>query len=208
MRKKLSPMSPLNRYAKNQSGFDEFESITGSRYKRSVQEIEEMTKWQWTAKVMLSPITRLEDVPRPWGWITATSFAFWQWMTADAFRALILIVIAANIWDYIFGVWAAKHRGKWDSRLAHAGAVGKVMGLVMLSLLHAVEEYITHFAPDSWPLPEAHGMVAVVAGVGLILVDLQSIENHRKQLGLRPIPGISWVFDILEKYSHKKKEKP
>ena len=142
--------------------------------------------------ILTSPVRRLDEIP-VWGGITATAAAMWQLAVDDLFASSLVIVLVAGVADYCVGVKAARHANRYDARAAHAGAMGKMSGLILLFLLRLLEWWAS-----SHELVTTNGAIATAVAVSLICVDLQSIATHRESFGARPIPVLSQVLNWLQ----------
>jgi len=138
-----------------------------------------------------SPVDRILESP-VWAKSLAGAGAVYQYVRADAFLSALFLVAVVGVVDYILGIKAARSKGiPWSRELATRGAYGKISGWILLGLVRAVEHwlYLQQLIPQN-----SRGMFAIAIGISLILVDLQSIANHRESFGAKPIPGLSWVF--------------
>ena len=143
--------------------------------------------------VLSSPVRRLDETP-VWGGIVATIAAVWQAAVHDLFASSLVIVLIAGVADYCVGVKAARHAGHpYNARVAHAGVMGKISGVILLFLLRLVEWWASTHG-----LVETNGAVATAVAVSLVCVDLQSIATHRESFGARPIPVLSQVLTWLQ----------
>src|SRR5690349_10664736 len=91
--------------------------------------------------VLFSPLERIGDVPL-WGKIAAIGAAVVQFVATDKFGGAVTLVLVAGIVDYYVGVKGARYQGTFDPKLAHAGAMGKIAGLMLLLLFRLVEYYV------------------------------------------------------------------
>lgn len=187
--------------------YDEYNTITGSHRRRCVETPQELKRSHWVARVALSPVMRLDDVP-PWGWLTAALAAGVQRVTTDAFLSLLALLFVAISVDYVIGWLVAKHKGRYEIAIARAGALGKVIGIILLLLVRGLEHWISTHAPESLSIPNSHGMFAAAFTMLFLTVELQSIEQHRQELGLRPIPALSALFAWMERFARAKVPMP
>lgn len=139
-----------------------------------------------------SPLARIADDVPLWGWLTGVLAGAWQTVSADTFTRLLFLILVAASADYLFGVKSAKHRGVYDPRIAHGGAIGKVAGLVLVLLLRGIEGWL--LLSD---FVDSRGAIATTVGVALLSVDLQSIAHHREALGAPPVPVLSHALAWL-----------
>lgn len=151
-----------------------------------------------TLSAVLTPIQRAEDAP-VWGKLLGLLFAVWQYVTHDLFGGALLLVFVTGAFDYLLGVKAAKHAGTYDPKVAHAGFIGKLSGMVLIFILHFFEHWARlHGFIDT------KGALAIALAISLFAVDLQSIAHHRESFGARPIPVLSNIFSWLQALAGKK----
>lgn len=145
--------------------------------------------------VLMSPVERLVTAP-PWAWCVGMCATAFQVLSKDIFSGAIILVFIVGIVDYLFGFKAAKLRGDYQPSLAHAGAMGKISGLILLLVLRLIEGWL-------WltNIIDTGGIVATAVAVSLIAVDIQSIAHHRESFGAKPIPVLSqalaWIQNIF-----------
>jgi hypothetical protein len=143
-------------------------------------------------KVLASPLERLDDAPL-WGRVLAALGFVWQLLRSDRFAGAAALVVLCGVVDYFVGVRAATSQGRYDPRVAHAGAMGKMSGILLLLLVRAVEGWLL-----AQSFLDTKGGIATALAVSLIAVDLQSIAHHRETFGARPIPVISNILGWLQ----------
>lgn len=141
---------------------------------------------------LTAPIDRLSLLP-PWVKLTAILAALVQYIEHDAFGFALFILIASGVFDYYYGVKAARYLGKYDPMLAHAGAMGKLGGVLLLFLVRLIEHYI-----HVQGLLDTHGAAATAVAVSLIAMDIQSVAHHRESFGARPIPILSALLSRFQ----------
>jgi len=139
----------------------------------------------------LAPIGRLAEVPT-WGKVASAAAAFAAAVLGDVFTPLLGLLVASALVDYFFGRKAAHRNTSFDSDVARAGAYSKAGGILQLLLIRCMEAFLT-----GAHVLDTKGMVAVALGVGLFVVDVESVERHRRNLGGRPIPGLAQVLALL-----------
>lgn len=150
------------------------------------------------SRIWLAPFERLTETP-PQIVPLAGLTALWTYVKADTFWGALCILVLCAGFDYIVGRQAAKlrpvgHPHAYNPKLAHAGAMGKLTGIVLVLLVRVLEGWL-----------EIHGYAALGSGgiataltVSLIAVDLQSIDHHRKSFGAAPIPVLSHILNGLQ----------
>jgi phage-related holin len=147
-------------------------------------------------QAIAAPVDRLLDMPA-WAQLLALLGGVAQFVEHDTFGGALAMVLFSGIVDYWCGVKAARFLGVYDPKMAHAGAMGKITGILLLLIMRLMEHLV--FTEG---LINTHGALATSIGVSLILVDLQSISHHRETFGATPIPvvskGLGVVRDILE----------
>lgn len=190
------------------AGVSPFHTITGEPFQRCVPPPQEMRGWRWLARLAVSPVVRLEDVPGR-GWLLASLSAVVQYIRADAFLWLLLIVLVVAAIDYLVGSRVAKTQGVYSPERAHAGALGKITGVLLVLIVRGVEDWVTNHAPG-WleGIPDSHGALAMIVAMGLLLVDLQSIAKHREALGAAPIPVLGRLLEWAHAALKSKIPKP
>jgi phage-related holin len=155
------------------------------------------------ASVLASPFRRLLETPEA-GALTALVVALWQWITGEPFHAALALVLVTACVDYMAGTVTAHVLGEYKSGIAYTGFLSKLLGLVLVLMVRALEGFIaiTGFI-------DSNGAIATAAAVSLIAVDIVSIAKHRQRLGGEPIPFITALTDwiqtsILEKLPGKR----
>lgn len=155
------------------------------------------------AGVLASPFRRIFETPEA-GAATAVLVALWQWITGDAFHAALALVLVTALIDYMTGTVTAHVLGEYKSGIAYTGFLSKLLGLVLVLVVRALEGFIavTGFL-------DSRGAIATAAAVSLIAVDIVSIAKHRQRLGGEPIPFVTALTDwiqsaILEKLPGKR----
>ena len=152
---------------------------------------------------LVSSIFRLQEVPG-WGWITSAAAGLLALVCREALVGILVLQFLAGVADYWYGVRTAKLRGTYSPLVAHAGAVGKSAGIVLVFLVRGAEWWASAFGL----VPDTRGWVAVTIAASLFLVDLQSIANHREELGARPIPVLSRLLELAQALLAKKLPDP
>jgi phage-related holin len=142
---------------------------------------------------LTAPVDRLLDAP---GWAKGIAIiaALVQYIETDAFGGTLTLVVVTGIIDFYVGTKAARWLGVYDPRMAHAGAMGKVTGVLFLLITRLMEHFL--FTES---LLNTRGAVATAIGMSLVLVDLQSIAHHRETFGATPIPVLSQCLDLLQR---------
>lgn len=139
---------------------------------------------------ILSPFIRLQKMGAP-EWVISAAVGvlglLWQQMTV---RILVVLMVSSAI-DYWLGRGRAKRRGEFSPTLAHAGAIGKVAGIALVMLLLMLEHAIASVVHTG-------GLLSLAVAMGLLIVDLESIHDHRVKSGARPIPLFSQVISYLK----------
>jgi hypothetical protein len=138
--------------------------------------------------VVTVPISRLLEVPTA-ARLVALLFALLQLAWNDTLTGLFFVLLGSSVLDYVLGRACAKKAKRYDPRLAHDGALVKVSGIAILFIIRGFEAWAT-----SRGFVATHGAIAAAVGVSLLLLDVESIENHRIFLGARPIPLLSRVI--------------
>ena len=151
---------------------------------------------------LLAPVDRLVDAP-PWAKAMALLAALIQYVQTDAFGGTLAVVLITGILDYYFGVRASKYLGIYDPRIAHAGAMGKITGVMLLFVTRLMEHLVY-----TQGILNTKGAVATAIGMSLILVDIQSIAHHRETFGAQPIPVLAQCLDLLHRVVRAKLPAP
>lgn len=109
---------------------------------------------------------------------------------SDILFWVLLSLFVATLWDTLLGRAAAVSRSeKIDPDIARAGYLTKVTGFVLIGLVRMTEQWgMEHQIPG---LELTHGALAAGVTVALLLMEVESIEANRVELGARPIPAIS-----------------
>jgi phage-related holin len=157
------------------------------------------------ASVLGAPFKRLFDTPEI-GAGAALLVACWQWITGEPFHAALALMLVTAAIDYIAGTVTAHVLGEYKAGIAYNGALSKLLGLVLVLIVRALEGFIalTGFL-------DSNGAIATAAAVSLIAVDIVSIAKHRQRLGGEPIPFITALTDwlqtaVLEKLPGRRKD--
>jgi hypothetical protein len=135
--------------------------------------------------VLFSPVRRLGETPEM-GQAMAVLVGIWQALTSSVFGGALALVLLTSVLDYIVGVKAAKVMGRYQPGIAHAGAMGKITGVLLLLIVRLFEGWVS-----ATGFLETRGGIATALAVSLIAVDFQSIAHHRETFGARPIPFLS-----------------
>lgn len=135
--------------------------------------------------VILVPVERIQDSPA-YARVLAFAAALVSAVLADLFTGMLALLCASSAVDYYVGRKVARLKGKYRPEVARAGAYSKVGGILLLLLVRFFTFYLARHG-----ILDTRGFVATGLAVGLFVVDLESIEHHRKRLGARPIPGLS-----------------
>lgn len=147
-------------------------------------------------QALAAPVDRLLDMP-PWAQLLALLGGVAQFVQHDTFGGALAMIMFSGVVDYWCGVKASRYLGVYDPKMAHAGAMGKITGILLLLITRLMEHLL--FTEG---LINTHGSVATSIAVSLILVDLQSIAHHRETFGASPIPvvskGLGFVRAVLE----------
>lgn len=151
-----------------------------------------------TLSALMTPLQRVEDAPT-WGKLLGVLLAVWQYVTHDLFGGALLLVFVTGAVDYVLGIKAAKHAGTYDPKIAHAGFIGKLSGMLLIFILHFFEHWARlHSFIDT------RGALAIALAISLFAVDLQSIAHHRESFGARPIPVLSNILGWLQALASKR----
>lgn len=142
-----------------------------------------------------SPMARYEDAPT-WAHALGVGAAVWQFVSNDTFVGALILLFLSGVFDYIVGVKAARFRGEYDPKLAHAGAMGKMSGILILFLIRGGEFWSQHYG-----VVNTHGALSTAIAVSLFAVDLQSIAHHREGFGAAPIPVLGAVIEWLQTFA-------
>ena len=142
--------------------------------------------------LLLSPVRRLMETPES-GAVTAVILALWQKMTGTPFGYALTLVIITTAIDYVAGSITAHSLKEYKSGLAYNGALSKILGLVLVLLVRALEGFVAKTS-----FFDTNGALATAAAVSLIAVDLVSISKHRQRLGGTPIPFVSALADWIQ----------
>lgn len=145
--------------------------------------------------VLLAPLQRVADDVPGWGKALALVAGGGQYLAGFPFVIILTILVGAIAGDHVFGSLAAKHQRSYRPLSEHTGLVGKAAGLVVVLILRGLEAWVGSFGAGS-----TRGALASAVALGLCVVDLKSIERHRKALGAGPIPLLSPVlawFDAI-----------
>jgi len=153
---------------------------------------------QQLIQAVASPFDRLADMPA-WAKLLAGGVAVLQYIQTDAFGGTITLVVVIGVIDYLCGVKAARFAGVYDPRMAHAGAMGKIIGVILVVLLRSIEALIY-----TQGLLNTRGAIAVAIGISLVGIDLQSIAHHRETFGAKPIPLLSRFLEFLRRILDEK----
>lgn len=136
-------------------------------------------------QAITAPFDRLMTLPW-WGQLIAFLGGVLQFIQHDTFGGALFVVLVVGVIDYWCGVKAARYIGVYDPKMAHAGAMGKITGVLLLFVTRLMEHLVF-----TQGLINTHGAVASSIAVSLILVDIQSISHHRETFGATPIPILS-----------------
>lgn len=142
-------------------------------------------------RAIAAPVDRLLDLP-PWAQLLALLGGMVQYIEHDTFGAALTMVVVSGVVDYWCGVKAAKYLMVYDPQMAHAGAMGKVTGVLLLLIMRLLEHLI--FTEG---ILNTHGAISASIGISLMLVDLQSIAHHRETFGAAPIPIMSRCLELV-----------
>jgi phage-related holin len=142
--------------------------------------------------LFLSPFRRLAETPEG-GMAAAGLAALGQWMIGGLFGVALLLVLATAFIDWLAGVVTAHRLHEYKAGIAYNGALSKLLGLVLVMLVRALEGFIAYAG-----LLDSNGWLATAAAVSLVAVDLVSIAKHRRRLGGEPIPFITALTDWLQ----------
>lgn len=175
--------------------YDELgKSITGERYRRCPQPEEiHRTHWSLVAlRAAFSPVMRLQDVPRPTGWIWSTVVSLLTFVWSSMFLSLLALAGFTAAADFAVGAFVASRNKRYSDQTARTGIVGKGIGFLICILIFGAEFWAMQHLPQA---PDTNGYVATFLLMCLWTVDVQSLDKHRRALGYGPIPGLSQALD-------------
>lgn len=146
--------------------------------------------------VVSAPFVRLAEMP---GWAKAWTLvaALVNAVVGDMFLGLFALLFLTTWVDWIVGKRAARIRKEYSPELAHLGMHSKAAGLVLVLLIYALSLWArAHlaFAAENWI-----SLGPVVLAFAFILQDLESIEEHRQNMGARPMPLLSRLLTLLRR---------
>jgi phage-related holin len=167
-----------------------------------MKKLRECSESRLAFNAFLTPLMRLDETPA-WGKMLGALLAVWHYVTHDLFGGVLFLVFITGAADYLFGVRAAKHAGTYDPRIAHAGFIGKLSGMVLIFILRFFE----HWASTN-SLIDTKGALSIALAISLFAVDLQSIAHHRESFGARPIPVLSNILSWLQALASKRVPPP
>jgi hypothetical protein len=151
-------------------------------------------------KALLAPLRHWRDDVHTGGWISATFGAAWSFVTGDIFTGILAIAMLSGAWDYFAGVRLAKHRGTYNSALAHAGWMGKISGIALVLLVRILEAWAVRFVRfdgHGWSF-DTYGSVSAALGLGLVIAELRSIAHNRSEWGAPPIPVLNQLLAFFD----------
>src|SRR5690349_2868445 len=93
------------------------------------------------AYAILTPIDRLLDAAA-WNRIIAIAGATVGYLITDVFTSALALIVLSGACDYFLGVQTAKRRNAYDAGIAHAGAIGKVSGVMIMLLVRMAEHWM------------------------------------------------------------------
>lgn len=125
-----------------------------------------------------------------------------QAVVGDIFVWLLLLLLAANLVDWLAGRHAARLRCEFSKTESRKGVLAKAIAIAVVLIVRAAELINTRFGPElELPLditvPSTHGLVAAAITAWLIYEEAESLDEHRASLGRRPIPLLSWALGKL-----------
>lgn len=144
----------------------------------------------------VSPLLRIRDMQTGEWLVSLLAGTVTLALKASTFAQLLALLVVSSMVDYVVGRRVAKIRGVYDPVMAHAGAVGKIVGVVLVFLVRGFEFAFV-------PYYDTRGVIATVLATGLFVVDLESIHFHRMQLGSKPIPGFAHIVRFIRGLSQK-----
>jgi hypothetical protein len=154
--------------------------------------------------ILVVPFIRQAEVP---SWSRALGFigAMGSYLIADLLWGFLLLVLApATLADFYFGVAAAKRRAAGDPDAFHraradAGWNAKLATVVLLILIRILEWWAARHGFLNFVGGTTNGAIATALAVGVFGRELESIDEHRIQLGAGPIPGLSHLTALLRR---------
>jgi len=108
----------------------------------------------------------------------------------------MLIVLIGTEWvDYWLGSERARRAGPlvWRDDVARAGRVAKIVGLLLLVSLRAMEGLVAL----AYPVADTHGALATAAVIAMWRAESESAERHVRALGGRGIPILSQLLAVI-----------
>lgn len=133
--------------------------------------------------------------------ICAALTIIWGW-----FGWLIVALIVAMTIDYITGWIKARNMGMWKSSTAKRG-IGKKVGIIAIIGVAGIVDAIIGTILTNIPgvvLPFTYGvLICPIVVIWYLLAELGSILENCKDLGIKEIPLLSKVINVLTKTIEK-----
>lgn len=140
----------------------------------------------------LTPFGRAAETPW-YAKATAAVAAAVQFVWGEPFLALLVLLIAVDLLDYIVGSALARREGRWTGDVARAGAIGKGSAIALVLIVRGLEAVLAATA-----LVDTHGAASVGLIVLLIVAELRSFEDNKTSLTGNPTPGLTPLLDFLD----------
>lgn len=140
---------------------------------------------------LISPLVRLRDMGGG-EWLMAALLSLAGLIWGELTMRVLLVLILSGAWDYYVGRGTAKRRQEFSPVLAHAGVVGKASGIVLVLLVFLLEAALA-------PHVDTRHLPSLALALGLVIVDLESIHDHRVKAGIAPIPLFGDVIEFLKR---------
>jgi hypothetical protein len=141
-------------------------------------------------KVLAAPFLRLrQGVTEDWS-VLVVAAAVWQYLLGHLFLLFMVLLLPSGLFDWWWGVKAARLRGDYDETMSIMGWHSKVAGLVLAGFVWIIEQAI---------VPASNGMMATAVALTFLLFDLRGIDRKRITWGGGPVPVLHQFFGLLER---------
>lgn len=149
------------------------------------------------AATMFVPFVRIDEMAW-WGRVAAAALGTVQAIAADIFTGVIVAAVVLEALDWFWGRLAAQRRGDFDRARAALGLRTKILDVLLIVVVRLVELWLHRQGGVA-----TGGWVATAIAGGLVCDNMDSIESHRAELGLRPM----WGIGILVRWARAASER-